>query len=200
MNSSEKFGLAVLIVLAFGQAVPAYAQLSGVEPLEETATQRSKIADIDILTDSPTLQGQASVGILTGQQGNFSSGNASCSIGGQTNPGAQYATPVQNGGFMQSGPSAQGMQYAAMPAQTGIIGAQGMQYTTTPAQTGAVTQQPATKAPIQISSQTVGRVVGVAGTALILGAFLKNGGMCGMMNSFGFDNRFHSRGSSLAPY
>jgi hypothetical protein len=200
MNSSVKSALAFLVILVFGQTAPAFAQLAGVEPLDETATQRSKIADIDILTDSPTLQGQASVGILTGQQSTFSSGNASYPIGVQNNPGIQYPAPVQTGGFMQTGPSAQGMQYAATPGQTGIIGAQVMQFTATPAQTGSVAQQPAGKAPIQISSQTVGRVVGVAGTALILGAFLKNGGMGGMMNSFGFDNRFHSRGSSLAPY
>ncbi len=183
MNSSVKSALSILVVLVLGQTAPAFAQLAGVEPLDETATQRSKITDIDILTDSPTLQGQASVGILTGQQSTFSSGNASYPMGVQNNPGVQYPAPMQNSAFMQTGVSPQGMQYAAMPAQT-----------------GSVAQQPAAKAPIQIDSQTVGRVVGVAGTALILGAFLKNGGVGGMMNSFGFDNRFHSRGSSLAPY
>ncbi len=49
-------------------------------------------------------------------------------------------------------------------------------------------------------SQTVGRLLVWPVPALILGAFLKNGGVGGMMNTFGLDNRFHSRGPSMAPY
>lgn len=178
MSSSVKvIALSLLCLIEFTS--PAFAQLSSaVDPLDEIGSPHSKIVDVDIVTDSPTLQRQTAV---------------------QQSQVPLYSSPWTNAGAVQSAP---------MPQQNGIVqqstfSADTTQYPTTQysaTASSATVPQNAAKQPIQVDSQTVGRVVGVAGTALLLGAFLKNGGVGGMMNTFGLDNRFHSRGPSLAPY
>lgn len=148
-----------LVHLAGPLSIPALAQSAArYEPLDDVSSSRSKLADVDIVTDSPTL------------------GTAPQQQQGAVSSFAVQSVPVTSG-VTQS-------NYCASP------------------QTGQQVGQPvaASQQPIQIDSQTVGRVVGVAGTALLLGAFLKNGGVGGMMNSLGLDNRFHGRGPSPAAY
>ena len=179
MSSSVKaIALSLLCLIEFTS--PAFAQLSSaVDPLDEIGSPHSKIVDVDIVTDSPTLQRQTPV---------------------QQPQVPLYSSPCTNVGAVQSAPMP--------PQQIGIVqqstfSADTTQYPTTQyssTASSATVPQNAAKQPIQVDSQTVGRVVGVAGTALLLGAFLKNGGVGGMMNTFGLDNRFHSRGPSLAPY
>ncbi|MBI2810970.1 MAG: hypothetical protein HYX67_09100 [Candidatus Melainabacteria bacterium] len=176
MIGSKKSAIALSIVCLLGSTSPVFAQLSsGVDPLDEIGSPHSKIVDIDIVTNSPTLRSQSPI-----QQP-----QASSSAWHSSGAVEATAVPQQNGMAQYNTFSADTNQYRAS--------------TTAPA-AGSTLAQGAGKQPIQIDSQTVGRVVGVAGTALILGAFLKNGGVGGMMNTFGLDNRFHSRGSSLAPY
>ncbi len=178
MSSSVKaITLSVLCLIEFTS--PALAQLSStVDPLDEIGSPHSKIVDVDIVTNSPTLQSQT--------------------------PVQQPQAPLYSSQWMNSG----AVQSAPIPQQSGMVqqstfSADTTQYPTTQyssSASSATVPQNVTKQPIQVDSQTVGRVVGVAGTALLLGAFLKNGGVGGMMNTFGLDNRFHSRGPSLAPY
>ncbi|CAN5237100.1 hypothetical protein BH10CYA1_BH10CYA1_08610 [soil metagenome] len=172
MNSSIKSAIALSLLYLIGAMSPVFAQVSSaVESLDELGSLHSNFVDIDIVTNSPTLQSQS-----PNQQSQPPVYETWTSTGS-----VETAVPQQNGMVQQSAYSADSSQYPGL----------------TPS---SVVAQSAAKQPIQIDSQTVGRVVGVAGTALILGAFLKNGGVGGVMNSFGLDNRFHSRGPSLAPY
>ncbi len=178
MSSSLKSAILLSLVSLIAVTSPVFAQMSSaVDPLDEIGSSHSKIVDVDIVTNSPTLQSQSSV------QPNSSSWTNSAI--GQTT-----STPQQNGMVEQSTFSADTTQFPAT------------QYSSSPTlSTPSVTvDQIAAKQVIQVDSQTVGRVVGVAGTALLLGAFLKNGGVGGMMNTFGLDNRFHGRGPSPAAY
>jgi hypothetical protein len=171
MKNLRKSALAFVIAYAVtGSAIPVSAQATAkFETLEDVATSRSKIADVDIVTDSPTLQNPISV-----QQGqvNVYSGYGA---GAYPNSNPTLYNPPPSTSTSQPGPQSGGQQTLASPSV-------------------------AAAAPVQIDSQTVGRVVGVAGTALLLGAFLKNGGVGGMMNTLGLDNRFHGRGPSLSGY
>ena len=161
-----------LVALVSGVWSPVRAQSANFEPLDDFSTPRSKIADVDIVTNSPTLQSQSAV-----QQGQVNSFGSF----GSTFPSSQYPTSYQQ--------SAVSSNATALDAPSNVNSQQ------SPRQTAAQVQQP-----IQIDSQTVGRVVGVAGTAILLGAFLKNGGVGGMMNTLGLDTRFHGRAPSLSSY
>ena len=181
MTSSKNSAIALAIICLLATTSPVCAQISSdVEPMDEIGSQHSKIADIDIVTNSPTLQSQTPVQQLQ----TYGTNSAGSGISGSTSTGQQNGLAQYNN--FSAGTSQYSTPAAPAPA-------------TVPAQNTSVAQS-APSQPIQIDSQTVGRVVGVAGTALILGAFLKNGGVGGMMNSFGLDNRFHGRGPSLAPY
>ncbi|MFN8549879.1 MAG: hypothetical protein U0103_00225 [Candidatus Obscuribacterales bacterium] len=158
-----------LVALVSGVWSPVRAQSPNFEPLDDFSTPRSKIADVDIVTNSPTLQNQSA--FQQGQVNSFGSFDS-------TLPSAQYPTSYQ-----------QPANATALNAPNNVASQQAQR------QTAAQVQQP-----IQIDSQTVGRVVGVAGTAILLGAFLKNGGVGGMMNTLGLDTRFHGRASSLSSY
>lgn len=165
---------ALALVLAYtigGLSNPVVAQATAsFEPLEDVGAGRSKIADVDIVTDSPTLQSHT--GFQQGQANAYSDFAANA----PSMNNATFANPTDSSVLSQPG-----TQQSAI-------------HLTPAAQTAPAV------APVQIDSQAVGRVVGVAGTALLLGAFLKNGGVGGMMNTLGLDNRFHGRGSSLSGY
>jgi len=168
VNSSRNLAIALSVVCSIGCTSPVFAQLScGAEPLDEVGSAHSKIVDIDIVTNSPTLQGQSTI-----QQPQVAASSSWSPRAVQSGLAPQQTSTIEQNVFSSQ-------QYSSVTPNAA---------------------QNVAKQPIQIDSQTVGRVVGVAGTALILGAFLKNGGVGGMMNTFGLDNRFHSRGSSLAPY
>jgi hypothetical protein len=161
-----------MVYLTNGLTLPALAQTAakfeGVDDL--SSSRQSKVANVDIVTDSPTLQNQSVI-----QQGQVNS----------------------LGGFVQ--------QQNVIPAAPQYPYEQSLSASSTPGLSGQVSgqgsvAQSVSQQPIQVDPQTVGRVVGVAGTALLLGAFLKNGGVGGMMNTLGLDNRFRGRGSLVAPY
>lgn len=176
MSSSAKSAIALSVICLIEFTSPVFAQLSSnVDQMDEFGAPHSKIVDVDIVTNSPTLQSQAPV-----QQPQSATYSSSWTTSGAIQPSAQQRALIQQNTF-----SADTTQYPSTSAPTAMP---------------ATAAQNAAKQPIQVDSQTVGRVVGVAGTALLLGAFLKNGGVGGMMNTFGLDNRFHSRGPSLAPY
>ncbi|MBS1957077.1 MAG: hypothetical protein JST89_23000 [Cyanobacteria bacterium SZAS-4] len=186
MSSSVKSAIILSVVCLIEFTSPVLAQVSStVDALDELSSTHSKIVDVDIVTNSPTLQSQSL--FQQPQTAPYSSS--------WTTSGAVQSAPLpqQSGMVQQSNFSSNLSQYATGQYPSSAPGA------SSGANSATVTQSVPNQ-PIQVDSQTVGRVVGVAGTALLLGAFLKNGGVGGMMNTFGLDNRFHSRGSSLAPY
>jgi hypothetical protein len=194
MHKSMKSTIALSLIYLLGCSAPAFAQMAG--GFEDGG---SKVADIDILTNSPTLGNQSSAPSSMGYQGNVPAPqtpmlNMSAVMQVQ-NPqngfAAPNSTPIQTGMAVQNGFAAQNAPGQVAPGQMGQPAIQ--------PQNNRPAQPAAQRAPIQVNGQMVSRVVGVAGTALVLTAIMKNGGVGGMMNPFGF-NRYRGRGAAFMPY
>lgn len=160
-----------MLGLIYGSYSPVWAQSATFEPVDDFSAPRSKFADVDIVTNSPTLLNQSAA-----PQGQVNSFGASAPSGPYTYSSSSVQSNILPGGSPLNS------------AQNNVVSQQ------------APLQSAAQVKPVQIDSQAVGRVVGVAGTAILLGAFLKNGGVGGMMNTLGLDNRFHGRAPSLSSY